>query len=111
MQKTLSHIKGQYTKGTITAEEATQRAISTITYFDYSFPGLNEWCKISNEAINDFNNDVTIIVACLALHSDGNIVFIGNETITKGQAMARLVSAYKQREETFKTLWNMINKS
>ena len=111
MQKTLLNIRNQYNKGVITAEEAVQKTISTITYFDYSFPGLNEWCKISNEAINDFNNDVTIIIACIALHSDGNKVFMGNETITKDQAMARLVSAYKQREETFKTLWNMINKS
>ena len=81
MQKTLANIRDRYTKGIITAEEAVQKSLSTMTYYGCSFPDLDNWCTASNNAIDDFN-----------------------------QAVIKLCEAYKKREETFKTLWDTINK-
>ena len=81
MQKILANIRDQHNKGIFTAEEAVQKTISTMNHFNCSFPDLDEWCATINKTIDNFD-----------------------------RAHDAYKKAIKSREETFKTLWALINK-
>lgn len=103
MNEEVTRICKQYNRGVITNEEAVQKTLSVMNN------DLGRLCKISNNIIDQFNNEVTGLIACLERDQDKAVISIVNEKLTRDQVISRLCAAYKKRDAWFKELWNTIN--
>ena len=95
----INRVKKQYDRGVITAEEAVQKILTIKS------DSLGQLCIESNKIINDYNNEVTELIACIAKTTDINTgISVAYKYIPIDEVINRLCIAHNKRYSEFMKL-------